>query len=168
MKCFGLVDYLRSFTGTAALVRMVSVIMVDMAPFMTILGTVVIGSALVFAINSPFSAEFTFVLDDDRVDPFQPLLTVFQMMLNMGNGLNVDHSTPWPTLGTTLFFMGFVVVVLCVPHLSFQKWQSDYHSAFPFLLRGSKHKIQAIALYVHCRLNMLIAIMADSCKTQLP
>ena len=36
MKCFGLVDHLRSFAGTASLVRMVSVIMVDMAPFMTI------------------------------------------------------------------------------------------------------------------------------------
>ena len=115
MKCFGLVDYLRSFAGTASLVRMVSVIMVDMAPFMTILGTVVIGSALVFAINSPFSSEFSFVLDDDRVEPFQPLLTVFQMMLNMGSGLNIDQSTPWPTLVTMLFFMGFVVVVLCVP-----------------------------------------------------
>ena len=123
MKCFELVDYLRSFAGTASLVRMISVIMVDMAPFMTILGTVVIGSALVFTINSPFSAEFTFVSDDDQVDPFQPLLTVFQMMLNMGSGLNIDQSTPWPTLVTTLFFMGFVVVVLCVPYLSFQMEQ---------------------------------------------
>ena len=115
MKCFGLVDYLRSFAGTASLVRMVSVIMVDMAPFMTILGTVVIGSALVFTINSPFSPEFTFVFDDDRVQPFQPLLTVFQMMLNMGSGMKIDQSTPWPTVVTLLFFMGFVVVVLCVP-----------------------------------------------------
>ena len=120
MKCFGLVDYLRSFAGTASLVRMVSVIMVDMAPFMTILGTVVIGSALVFTINSPFSPEFSFVLDDGRVEPFQPLLTVFQMMLNMGSGLNIDQSTPWPTLVTMLFFMGFVVVVLCAPPLSLQ------------------------------------------------
>ena len=115
MKCFGLVDYLRSFAGTASLVRMVSVIMVDMAPFMTILGTVVIGSALVFTINSPFSDVFAFVFDD-RVNPLQPLLTVFQMMLNMGSGLSIDQATPWPTLVTMLFFMGFVVVVLCVHH----------------------------------------------------
>eukprot|EP01052_Picozoa_sp_SAG31_P028871 SAG31_NODE_2824_length_5038_cov_3.060336_2_plen_124_part_00 len=123
MKCFGLVDHLRSFAGTASLVRMVSVIMVDMAPFMTILGTVVIGSTLVFAINSPFSAEFAFMLDDDRVDPFHPLLTVFQMMLNVGNGVNVDSSTPWPTLVTMLFFMGFVIVVLCAKLLSFHTEQ---------------------------------------------
>lgn len=121
MKCFGLVDYLRSFAGTASLVRMVSVIMVDMAPFMTILGTVVVGCALVFAINLPFSDEFAIVFGDDRVEPFQPLLSVLQMMLNMGNGLSIDQSTPWPTLVTMLCFMGLVVVVLCVPPLSFQK-----------------------------------------------
>ena len=127
MKCFGLVDYLRSFAGTASLVRMVSVIMVDMAPFMTILGTVVIGSALVFTINSPFSPEFTFVFDDDSVDPFHPLLTVFQMMLNMGSGLSMDQATPWPTLVTMLFFMGFVVVVLCVRHLASKSGKRTCH-----------------------------------------
>ena len=48
LKWFGLVDYLRSFPGTASLVRMISVILGDIAPFMAILGVVVVGSTFFF------------------------------------------------------------------------------------------------------------------------
>eukprot|EP01050_Picozoa_sp_SAG11_P001393 SAG11_NODE_60_length_19094_cov_26.549566_8_plen_166_part_00 len=135
----GLPSLVRSFAGTASLVRMVSVIMVDIAPFMTILGTVVIGSALVFTINSPFDAEFGFLFDDDRVEPSHPLLTVFQMALNMGTGQSLDHSTPWPTLITILFFMGFVVVVLCVL-VTTQFFKSDSRTiGLPFQLLHARY-----------------------------
>merc|ERR1712185_515833 len=62
LKCFGLVDYLRSFPRTASLVRMISVILTDMVPFTAILIVMLAGATLFFAINSPNSPEFA--LDD--------------------------------------------------------------------------------------------------------
>ena len=67
---FGLVDYLRSFLRPASLVRMISVILTDITPFIAILGVVVVGSTFFFAINSPSSDEFGF--DDNVVGPFRP------------------------------------------------------------------------------------------------
>jgi hypothetical protein len=110
LKWFGVVDYLRSFPGPASLVRMISVILADIAPFMAILGVVVLGSTFFFAINSPSSDEFGF--DDGVVGPFRPLLTVYQLMLGMNGGGELGQSTSWPTVLMSSLFMAFVVVVL--------------------------------------------------------
>ena len=103
LKCFGLVDYLRSFPRTASLVRMVSVILADMVPFTGILIVMLVGSTLFFAINSPNSQEFA--LDDEVVGPFRPLLTVFQLMLGM-DGIDTNDSTmAWPVVLMVVVFM---------------------------------------------------------------
>ena len=110
LKWFGLVDYLRSFPGTASLVRMISVILADIEPFMAILGVMVVGSTFFFAINSPSSEAFGF--DDEAVGPVRPLLTVYQLMLGMGGDVELGESASWPTMLVYSLFMAFVVVVL--------------------------------------------------------
>ena len=110
LKCVGLIDYLRCFPQTASLVRMVSVILGDIVPFMAILSVMLTGASLFFAINSPNNEEFA--LDDEVVGPFRPLLTVFQLSLGMDvGGCRADSSTLSAVL-VMVVFMGIVVVVL--------------------------------------------------------
>ena len=86
------------------------VILIDIAPFLTILGVVMLGSSLFFAINSPSSDEFSF--DSNVAGPFQPFLTLFETMLSMNGSVKIDESTSWLAVLMIVFFMGFVVVVL--------------------------------------------------------
>ena len=86
------------------------VILIDIVPFLTILGVVVLGSTLFFAINSPSSDEFSF--DSNVAGPFQPFLTLYQTMLSMSGGVQIDESTSWLAMLMIMLFMGFVVVVL--------------------------------------------------------
>ena len=90
------------------------VVLIDIVPFLTILGVVVLGSTLFFAINSPSSdyrhQEFSF--DSNVAGPFQPFLTLYQTMLSMSGGVQIDESTSWLAMLMIMLFMGFVVVVL--------------------------------------------------------
>ena len=86
------------------------VILIDIAPFLTILGVVVLGSTLFFAINSPSSDEFSFA--SNVAGPFQPFLTLYETMLSINGGVEIDESTSWLATLMIALFMGFVVVVL--------------------------------------------------------
>jgi hypothetical protein len=86
------------------------VILIDIAPFLTILGVVMLGSTLFFAINSPSSDDFSF--DSNVAGPFRPFLTLFETMLSMNGSVQIDESTSWLAVLMIVFFMGFVVVVL--------------------------------------------------------
>lgn len=86
------------------------VILIDIAPFLTILGVIVLGSTLFFAINSPSSEDFTF--DGSVAGPFQPFLTLYETMLSMNGGVVINESTSWLVILMVTLFMGFVVVVL--------------------------------------------------------
>lgn len=84
--------------------------MIDITPFLTILGVVMLGSSLFFAINSPSSDEFSF--GSNVAGPFQPFLTLYQTMLSMNGSVQIDESTSSLEVAMIVFFMGFVVVVL--------------------------------------------------------
>ena len=86
------------------------VILVDITPFLTILGVVILGSSLFFAINSPSSDEFSF--GSKVAGPFQPFLTLYETMLSMNGSVEIDESTSSLAVAMIVFFMGFVVVVL--------------------------------------------------------
>ena len=86
------------------------VILVDITPFLTILGVVILGSSLFFAINSPASDEFSF--GSKVAGPFQPFLTLYETMLSMNGSVEIDESTSSLAVAMIVFFMGFVVVVL--------------------------------------------------------
>jgi hypothetical protein len=82
-----------------------------MAPFLTILGIVMLGSTLFFAINSPSKDEFSFASRSFQFS-FQPFLTLFQTMLGMDGSVEIEESTSWLAVLMIVLFMGFVVVVL--------------------------------------------------------
>ena len=84
--------------------------MIDITPFLTILGIFMLGSSLFFAINSPSSGEFS--LASKAVGPFQPFLTLYQTMLSMNGSVEIDETTSSLAVAMIVFFMGFVVVVL--------------------------------------------------------
>ena len=86
------------------------VILIDITPFLTILGIVMLGSSLFFAINSPSSDEFSF--GSNVAGPFQPILTLYETMLSMNGSVEIDESTSSLAVAMIVFFMGFVVVVL--------------------------------------------------------
>ena len=91
-------------------VAWLQVILIDITPFLTILGIVMLGSSLFFAINSPSSDEFSF--GSKAVGPFQPILTLYQTMLSMNGSVEIDESTSSLAVVMIVLFMGFVVVVL--------------------------------------------------------
>ena len=85
-------------------------ILIDITPFLIILGIFMLGSSLFFAINSPSSDEFSF--GSKVAGPFQPILTLYQTMLSMSGSVEIDESTSSLGVVMIVFFMGFVVVVL--------------------------------------------------------
>ena len=86
------------------------VILIDITPFLIILGIFMLGSSLFFAINSPSSNEFSF--GSNVAGPFQPILTLYETMLSMSGSVEIDESTSSLAMLMIVFFMGFVVVVL--------------------------------------------------------
>ena len=143
LKCFGLVDYLRSFLTTGSLVRMISVrtlvyhcvhipqwlvlmvaatpqvIMADMVPFMLIMSFAMLGCAMFISIHLPSRPEAG---SGSSRGLFIQLMTVYHMTLGIGQGIDTARESVMTVVVVTVF-MSFVVVVLYA--LFCRLWQ--YH-----------------------------------------
>ena len=81
--------------------------MTDMIPFMKVLSIAMLGCMLFFTINLSSGPDF----DDSNLGLFRTLVTVFQMTLGIGQGIDISTASVTTVVGVTLF-MSFVVVVL--------------------------------------------------------
>eukprot|EP01051_Picozoa_sp_SAG22_P022058 SAG22_NODE_5132_length_1080_cov_1.033639_2_plen_82_part_00 len=81
--------------------------MTDMVPFAAILSFAMLGCMLFFTINLSSSPDFD---SDSYLDLFRTLVTVYQMTLGIGAG--IDTKLGIGTVMVVTFFMSFVVVVL--------------------------------------------------------
>ena len=122
--------------------------MQDMAPFLILLGVVILGWMFFFVICDPFSSAFGY--NDANLGPLWPVATV--LLASMGNPISTVGSgdfDSWPALSMLCFFLFFVFIILCAAAAA----------TLRDLLAGL---LRAALCCVHCRLNVLIAIMADS------
>ena len=122
--------------------------MQDMAPFLILLGVVILGWMFFFVICDPFSSAFGY--NDANLGPLWPVATV--LLASMGNPISTVGSgdfDSWPALSMLCFFLFFVFIILCAAAAA----------TLRDLLVGL---LRAALCCVHCRLNVLIAIMADS------
>ena len=111
LKWLGFVDYLRCFEKTGSLVRIVLVIGRDMAPFLILLGIVIVGSMFFFIICDPSSSAFGY--NESSLGLLWPLFTVF--LASMGNPIGVlgtDDFVSWPAIVMLCGFLFFVVIIL--------------------------------------------------------
>ena len=116
----------------------------DMAPFLILLGIIIVGSMFFFVICNPSSSAFGY--NEASLGALWPLFTVF--LASMGNPIDVlgtDDFGTWPAILMLCGFLFFVVIILCASLSS-----SDL-----------SHMCCAECL-VPRRMNVLIAIMADS------
>ena len=78
-------EYLRAFERTGPLVRMIVVITVDLIPFLSVFGIVIVAAALFFMINMPESEAFALLRPSSEKDTklaqklgqLQPFVPVF-------------------------------------------------------------------------------------------
>ena len=84
----------------------------DMAPFLILLGIIIVGSMFFFVICSPSSSAFGY--NEASLGALWPLFTVF--LASMGNPIGVlgteDFGT-WPAILMLCGFLFFVVIILC-------------------------------------------------------
>ena len=116
-----------------------------MAPFLILLGIIIVGSMFFFVICNPSSSAFGY--NEASLGALWPLFTVF--LASMGNPIDVlgtDDFGTWPAILMLCGFLFFVVIILCAP-------------LFVLLPPvGSWTMLSALPR----RMNVLIAIMADS------
>ena len=94
------------------LCRAAQVIGRDMAPFLILLGIVIVGSMFFFVICNPSSSAFGY--NEARLGALWPLFTVF--LASMGNPIDVletDDFGTWPAILMLCGFLFFVVIILC-------------------------------------------------------
>ena len=109
LKWFGLVDYLRAFPGTGSLVRMIIVILQDIAYLLVVLAIILMGVMFFLIIDSPFSQAFGY--DDVVLGPFWPVLTVLLTMSSQLTFAEAEY-TSWQSIVMLLFFIFFIIIVL--------------------------------------------------------
>ena len=115
-----------------------------MAPFLILLGIIIVGSMFFFVICNPSSSAFGY--NEASLGALWPLFTVF--LASMGNPIDVlgtDDFGTWPAILMLCGFLFFVVIILCASLSSLSSFHA--HCAKSLLSR---------------RMNVLIAIMADS------
>ena len=118
-----------------------------MAPFLILLGIIIVGSMFFFVICNPSSSAFGY--NEASLGALWPLFTVF--LASMGNPIDVlgtDDFGTWPAILMLCGFLFFVVIILCASSSS-----SPLDSLRMLLLS---------ACLLPRRMNVLIAIMADS------
>ena len=90
----------------------------DMAPFLILLGIIIVGSMFFFVICNPSSSAFGY--NEASLGAFWPLFTVF--LASMGNPIGVletDDFGTWPAILMLCGFLFFVVIILCASLSSF-------------------------------------------------
>ena len=83
----------------------------DMAPFLILLGIIIVGSMFFFVICNPSSSAFGY--NEASLGALWPLFTVF--LASMGNPIDVlgtDDFGTWPAILMLCGFLFFVVVIL--------------------------------------------------------
>ena len=80
------------------------VIMLDMIPFMTVLSIAMLGCTIFFAIQQSRR--------DNIHDLVSTLVTVVQMTLGLGQGIDTSSGAPMMMVAAVTAFSSFVVVVL--------------------------------------------------------
>ena len=86
----------------------------DMAPFLILLGIIIVGSMFFFVICNPSSSAFGY--NEASLGALWPLFTVF--LASMGNPIDVlgtDDFGTWPAILMLCGFLFFVVIILCAP-----------------------------------------------------
>ena len=94
--------------------RAAQVIGRDMAPFLILLGIIIVGSMFFFVICNPSSSAFGY--NEASLGALWPLFTVF--LASMGNPIDVlgtDDFGTWPAILMLCGFLFFVVIILCAP-----------------------------------------------------
>ena len=84
-----------------------------MAPFLILLGIIIVGSMFFFVICNPSSSAFGY--NEASLGALWPLFTVF--LASMGNPIGVletDDFGTWPAILMLCGFLFFVVIILCV------------------------------------------------------
>ena len=84
-----------------------------MAPFLILLGIIIVGSMFFFVICNPSSSAFGY--NEASLGALWPLFTVF--LASMGNPIDVlgtDDFGTWPAILMLCGFLFFVVIILCV------------------------------------------------------
>ena len=90
----------------------------DMAPFLILLGIIIVGSMFFFVICNPSSSAFGY--NEASLGALWPLFTVF--LASMGNPIDVlgtDDFGTWPAILMLCGFLFFVVIILCASLSSF-------------------------------------------------
>ena len=83
-----------------------------MAPFLILLGIIIVGSMFFFVICNPSSSAFGY--NEASLGALWPLFTVF--LASMGNPIDVlgtDDFGTWPAILMLCGFLFFVVIILC-------------------------------------------------------
>ena len=83
-----------------------------MAPFLILLGIIIVGSMFFFVICNPSSSAFGY--NEASLGALWPLFTVF--LASMGNpidALETDDFGTWPAILMLCGFLFFVVIILC-------------------------------------------------------
>ena len=123
-----------------------------MAPFLILLGIIIVGSMFFFVICNPSSSAFGY--NEASLGALWPLFTVF--LASMGNPIDVlgtDDFGTWPAILMLCGFLFFVVIILSVHCLS---------PVACYLSTTSRSSSCAHVCSCARRMNVLIAIMADS------
>ena len=93
----------------------------DMAPFLILLGIIIVGSMFFFVICNPSSSAFGY--NEASLGALWPLFTVF--LASMGNPIDVletDDFGTWPAILMLCGFLFFVVIILCTSVSSPSCW----------------------------------------------
>ena len=97
----------------------------DMAPFLILLGIIIVGSMFFFVICNPSSSAFGY--NEASLGALWPLFTVF--LASMGNPIDVlgtDDFGTWPAILMLCGFLFFVVIILCASLSTFSAWPAGF------------------------------------------
>ena len=89
--------------------------MQDMAPFLILLGVVILGWMFFFVICDPFSSAFGYYDEYNSSRPLWPVATM--LLASMGNPISTVGSgdfDSWPALSMLCFFLFFVFIIIII------------------------------------------------------
>ena len=112
VKWIGFLDYLRSWNKTTGpIIRMIVVILMDMIPFLMILGLVFCGMVMFLVINMPWSDSHRYAPGPGNSGVLWPVIGLVHLVIF---GEADDNAYSQSFLGTwvTLFFAFFVMVLM--------------------------------------------------------
>ena len=110
-KWFGALDFMRAFRPTAAFVRMITVIVIDLRWFALIAALFLVASSFFFLINDADKADFEFrSTEHNTIGPAWPLFTMWRGMLG---DFDVEAAlTKKSSIAMYLIFQILVVVLM--------------------------------------------------------